>query len=150
MDLEGFKPGVRPKGNGSRKRGKTGGEERTSNQAKQTNTRKPKIAFGPTEVATEKPTPLQECIVGFAIKVVNCNNPKQAFDKKLMESLEFIQQYFDKRACFLHHDKEKKLEPIHTKTGGQERVLPYPKQQLVQQCSAGEWKGGQRFRNNGL
>ena len=32
-----------------------------------------------------------------------------------MEGLEFIQQYVDKRACFLPHDKDKKLDPIHAK-----------------------------------
>jgi hypothetical protein len=102
--LEGFEPGVQPKENGSRRRDKTGGEARTSNQAKQTNPRKPKIAFGPTEVAMEKPTPLRECVVGFTIRVDKGNNTKQAFDKKLMEGLEFIQLYVDKRACVLPHD----------------------------------------------
>jgi hypothetical protein len=32
-----------------------------------------------------------------------------------MEGLEFIQQYVDKRACFLPHEKDKKLEPIRAK-----------------------------------
>ena len=125
VDLKSFKPGVQPKGNGSRKRDKTGGEERLSNtQAKQTNTRKPTIAFGLMEVATEKPIPLHECVVGFAIRVNKGDNAKQAFDKKLMEGLAFIQQYVDKRACFLPHDKDKKLEPICAKNN-------MPKYQVV-------------------
>ncbi len=51
VDLEGFTPGVRPKGKGSRKREKKeGGERETEEQVKKTQSRKPKIAFGPTEV----------------------------------------------------------------------------------------------------
>jgi hypothetical protein len=57
----------------------------------------------------------KECVVGFAIRVDKGNNAKQAFDKKLMEGLQFIQQYVDKHACLLPHDKNKKLEPIRTK-----------------------------------
>ncbi len=53
--------------------------------------------------------------MGFAIRVNKDNNAKQAFNKKLMEGLEFIQQYVDKRACFLTHDKDKKLDPIGAK-----------------------------------
>jgi hypothetical protein len=53
--------------------------------------------------------------VGFAIRVDKGNNTKAAFDKKLMEGLTFIQQYVDKRACFLPHEKDKKLEPIRSK-----------------------------------
>jgi len=80
-----------------------------------TKARKPKIAFGPTEVATEKPITYNKCVVGFAIRVDKGNNTKLAFDKKLTEGLEFIQQYVDKRTCFLPHDKDKKLEPIRAK-----------------------------------
>jgi hypothetical protein len=32
-----------------------------------------------------------------------------------MEGLEFIQQYVDKGACFLPHDKDKKLDPVRAK-----------------------------------
>ncbi len=32
-----------------------------------------------------------------------------------MEGLEFIQQYVDKCACFLPHEKDKRLEPIRAK-----------------------------------
>jgi hypothetical protein len=116
VDLEGFMPGVRPKGNGSKKRDKKGEEERTTKeQVKKTKAQKPKIAFGPTEVENEIPIAYKECVVGFAIRVDKGNNAKQAFNKKLMEGLEFIQQYVDKRACFLPHEKDKKLEPIRTK-----------------------------------
>jgi hypothetical protein len=53
--------------------------------------------------------------LGFAIRVDKGNNTKAAFDKKLMEGLTFIQQYVDKRACFLPHKKDKKLKPIRSK-----------------------------------
>jgi len=116
VDLEGFTPGVRPKGKGSKKRDTTGNKEKTiEEQANKTKARKTTIAFGPTEVAKEKPIAFKECVVGFAIRVDKGNNTKLAFDKKLMEGLEFIQQYFDKCACFLPHEKDKKLEPIRAK-----------------------------------
>ncbi len=116
VDLKGFNPGVRSKGNGSRKQDKKGNEERkTEEQSKKTGARKQKIAFRMTEVVKEKPFTYKECVVGFAIRVDKGNNAKQAFDKKLMEGLEFIQQYVDKSACFLPHDKDKKLEPIRAK-----------------------------------
>jgi hypothetical protein len=125
VDLEGFMPGVRPKGNGSKKRDKKGEEERmTKEQVKKIKARKPKIAFGPTEVEKEKPIVYEECVVGFAIRVDKGNNAKQAFDKKLMEGLEFIQQYGDKRTCFLPHKKDKKLKPIRSKND-------MPKYQMV-------------------
>jgi hypothetical protein len=55
VDLEGFKPGVWPKGKGSREREKKEGEEReTEEQVKKTQSRKLKMAFRPTEVEKEK------------------------------------------------------------------------------------------------
>ena len=51
-----------------------------------------------------------------------------------MEGLEFIQQYVDKRACFLPHEKDKKLEPIRAKND-------MPKYQVVM-------KGYFRIPNN--
>ena len=71
VDLEGFTMGVRPKGNGSKKRDIKGNKEKTIEEQanKKTKARKPKIAFGPTEVATEKPIAYNECVVGFAIRV---------------------------------------------------------------------------------
>jgi hypothetical protein len=83
-----------------------------------------------------KDTPIayKECVVGFAIRVDKGNNTKLAFDKKLMEGLEFIQQYVDKRACFLPHEKDKKLEPIRAKND-------MPKYQVVM-------KGYFRIPNN--
>jgi len=51
-----------------------------------------------------------------------------------MEGLEFIQQYFDKRACFLPHEKDKKLESIRAKNN-------MPKYQVVM-------KGYFRIPNN--
>ena len=136
VDLEGFTPGVRPKGKGSKKRDIKGNKEKTIEEQanKKTKARKPKIAFGPTEVATEKPIAYNECVVGFAIRVDKGNNTKLAFDKKLMEGLEFIQQYVDKRACFLPHEKDKKLEPILAKND-------MPKYQVVM-------KGYFRIPNN--
>ncbi len=137
VNLEGFNPGVRSKGNGSRKRDKKGNEEsKTKEQSKKTGARKQKIAFGPTEVVKEKPFTYKECVVGFAIRVDKGNNAKQAFDKKLMEGLKFIQQYVDKRACFLPHDKDKKLDPIRAKND-------MPKYQVV-------IKGYFRIPNNNL
>jgi hypothetical protein len=116
VDLEGFTPGVRPKGKGSKKRDIKGNKERTiEEQANKTKARMTKIAFGPTEVAKEKPIAYKECVAGFAIRVNKGNNTKLAFVKKLMEGLEFIQQYVDKRACFLPHEKDKKLKPIRAK-----------------------------------
>ena len=116
VDLEGFTTGLRPKGNGSKKRDKRGKEERaTEEQVNKKKARKPTIAFGPTEVVKEKPIAYKECVVGFAIRVDKGNNTKAAFDKKLMEGLTFIQQYVDKRACFLPHKKDKKLKPIRSK-----------------------------------
>jgi hypothetical protein len=104
VDLEGFMPGVRPKGKGSRKKDKSEGEERKiEEQVKKTQSRKPKIAFGPTEVEKEKVIAYKECVVGFTIRIDKGNNAKEAFDKKLMEGLQFIQQYFDNCACFLPH-----------------------------------------------
>jgi hypothetical protein len=136
VNLEEFTPGVRPKGNGSKKRDIKENKEKTiEGQAnKKKKARKPKIAFGPTEVATEKPIAYNECVVGFAIRVDKGNNTKLAFDKKLMEGLEFIQQYVDKRACFLSHNKDKKLEPIRAKND-------MPKYQVVM-------KGYFRIPNN--
>ena len=116
VDLEGFAPGVRPKGIRTKKRENKGKEATIKAQARKTKVRKPTIAFGPTEVAKEKPIVYKECVVGFAIKVDKGNNTKQAFDKKLMEGLEFIQQYVDKRVCFLPHEKDKKLEPIRSRS----------------------------------
>jgi hypothetical protein len=72
----------------------------------------------------EKAIAYKECVVGFAIRVDKGNNTKLAFDKKLMEGLEFIQQYVDKCACFLPHEKDKKLEPIRAKNN-------MPKYQVV-------------------
>jgi len=116
VDLEGFTRGVRPKGNGSKKRDKKGNKERMiDDQAKKTKARTTKIAFGLTEVVKETLIAYKDCIVGFAIRVDKENNTKLAFDKKLMEGLEFIQQYVDKCACFLPHEKDKKLEPIRAK-----------------------------------
>ena len=125
VDLEGCSTELRPKGGGPRKRDKRGKEERaTEEQVNKTKARKPKIAFGPTEVVKEKPIAYKECVVGFAIRVDKGNNTKSAFDKKLMEGLNFIQQYVDKRACFLPHEKGKKLEPIRAKNN-------MPKYQVV-------------------
>jgi hypothetical protein len=110
MEVDFVTPGVRPKGNGSKKTEKRSEkEEKVAAQVKKTTARKPKIAFGPTEVSKEKTFVYNECVVGFAIRVEG-NNTKQAFDKKLMEGLEFIHQYLDKRACFLPHKKDKNLE----------------------------------------
>jgi hypothetical protein len=116
VDLEGFKPGVWPKRKGSRKKDKKRGEERkTKEQVKKTQSRKPKIAFRPTEAEKEKTIAHKECVVDFAIRVDKGNNAKQVLDKKLMEGLQFIQQYLDNCACFLPHEKDKKLEPIRNK-----------------------------------
>ncbi len=82
----------------------------------------------------EKPIAYKECVVRFAIRVDKGNNTKLAFDKKLMEGLEFIQQYVDKRACFLPHEKDKQLEPIRAKND-------MPKYQVVM-------KGDLRIPNN--
>jgi hypothetical protein len=76
--------------------------------------RRPKIAF--TEAEKPKTIVYNQCVVGFAIRVDKGNNTKQAFNKKLMEGLQFIQQYVDKNACFLPHKKDKKLEPICSKS----------------------------------
>ena len=53
-----------------------------------------------------------------------------------MEGIEFIQQYVDKHACFLPHDKDKKLKPIRAKNH-------MPKYQVVM-------KGYFRIPNNNL
>lgn len=117
VDLEGFMPGVRPKGKGSKQKHTAINKENTiEEQVKKTKARKSRIAFGPTEVADEIPPAYKECVIGFAVRVDKGNNTKLAFDKKLMEGLEFIQQYVDKRACFLPHDKDKKLAPIRNKS----------------------------------
>jgi hypothetical protein len=113
VDLEGFTPGVQPKGKGSRKKDKKEGEERkTEEKVKKTQSRKPKIAFRPTEVEKEKTIAYKKCVVGFAIRIDKGNQVKQAFNKKLMEGLQFIQQYIDNCACFLPHEKDKKLKLI--------------------------------------
>ncbi len=54
-------------------------------------------------------------MVGFAIRIDKGNNTKQAFDKKLMEGLQFMQQYNDNCTCFLPHEKDKKLKLIRNK-----------------------------------
>jgi len=87
-----------------------------------------------TEIVKDTPFAYKECVVGFAIRVDKGNNTKLAFDKKLMEGLEFIQQYVDKRACFLPHKRDKKLEPIRAKND-------MPKYQVVM-------KGYFRIPNN--
>ena len=116
VDHEGFMPGVRPKGKGPKKKDTTVNKEKTiEEQVNKTKARKSRIAFEPTEVADDRPTTYKECVVSFAIRVDKGNNTKLAFDKKLMEGLEFIQQYVDKRACFLPHNKDKKLAPIRAK-----------------------------------
>lgn len=100
VDLEGFLPGVCLKGKGSKKKDtKMSKEKAITEQVNKTKARKSRIAFGPTEVADDSPPAYKECVVGFAIRVDKGNNTKLAFDKKLMEGLEFIQQYVDKRAC---------------------------------------------------
>jgi hypothetical protein len=63
-------------------------------------------------------------VVGFAIRIDKGNNAKQAFDKKLMEGLQFIQQYVNNRTCFLPDDKDKKRAPICNKNN-------MPKYQVV-------------------
>jgi hypothetical protein len=114
VDLEGFATGLRPKDQGSRKKEKKRREERkTEEQDKQTEARKPKKAF--TEAEKPKEIIYNQCVVGFAIRVDKGNNAKQAFNKKLMEGLQFIQQYVDKNTCFLPHEKGKMLEPICSK-----------------------------------
>jgi hypothetical protein len=160
VDLEGFKPGVQSKVNGSRKRDKKGNEEsKTKEQSKKTGARKQKIAFGTTEVVKEKPFTYKECVVGFAIRVDKGNNAKQAFNKKLMEGLKFIQQYVDKRTCFLPHDKDKKLDLIRAKNDmpkyqvvmkGYFRIPNNNSFSNVQQRSAGERQNGERIGNNGI
>jgi len=56
VDLEGFTTGVRPKGSGTKKRDDKGNKERmTEERAKKTKGRKPKIAFGTTEVVKDTP-----------------------------------------------------------------------------------------------
>ena len=90
VDLEGFTTGVCPKGSGSKKRDEKGNKERmTKEWAKKTKALKPKITFGMTKVVKDTPFVYKECIVGFAIRVDKGNNTKLAFDKKLMEGLEF-------------------------------------------------------------
>ena len=44
-----------------------------------------------TEIVKDAPFAYKECVVGFAIRVDKGNNTKLAFDKKLMEGLDFIQ-----------------------------------------------------------
>jgi hypothetical protein len=55
-------------------------------------------------------------MVSFAIRIDKGNNAKQALNKKLMEGLQFIQTYVDKSACFLPYEKDKKLDPIRSKS----------------------------------
>ena len=82
VDLEGFMPGVRPKGKGLKKKHTTINKENTiEEQVKKTKARKPRIAFGPTEVEDDIPPAYKECVIGFAIRVDKGNNTKLAFDK---------------------------------------------------------------------
>ncbi len=99
VDLDSFSTGLRPEG-----------KKKTDKQAKQSEARKTKIAFA--EAEKTKPVTYNQCVVGFAIRIDKGNNAKQAFDEKLMEGLQFIQQYVDKSACFLPYEKDKKLNPI--------------------------------------
>jgi len=77
VDLEGFTVGVPPKGSGSKKRDEKGNKERTTEErAKKTKARKPKIAFGTTEVVKDMPFTYKECVVGLqseSIKVITQN-----------------------------------------------------------------------------
>jgi hypothetical protein len=115
VDLEGFLTGLRLKGQGSRKKDKKRRAEiKMGEQVKETEARKPKIAFA--EAEKPKTIVYNQCVVGFAIRVDKGNNAKQAFNKKLIEGLQFIQQYIYKNACFLPHKKDKKLEPICSKS----------------------------------
>jgi hypothetical protein len=115
VDLEGFSTGLQLKGQGSRKKDKKRrAEKKTGEQVKQTEARKPKIAFAEAEKL--KTIVYNQCMVGFVIRVDKGNNAKQAFNKKLIEGLQLIQQYVDQNSCFLPHKKDKKLEPICSKS----------------------------------
>jgi hypothetical protein len=89
VDLDSFSTGLWPKGQESKKKEKkTSAKKKTDEQAKQLEARKTKIAF--TEAEKTKPVTYNQCVVGFAIRIDKGNNAKQAFDKKLMEGLQFI------------------------------------------------------------
>ncbi len=113
VDLDSLSTGLRPKGQGSKKKEKKRSAEKKE-QAKQSEARKTKIVFA--EAEKPKPITYNQCVVGFAIRIDKGNNAKQAFNKKLMEGLQFIQQYVDKSACFLPYEKDKKLDPIRSKS----------------------------------
>ncbi len=113
VDLDSFSTGLRPKGQESKKKEKKrSAKKKTDKQAKQLEARKTKIAFA--EAEKTKPITYNQCVVGFAIRINKGNNAKQAFNKKLMEGLQFIQHYVDKSACFLPYKKDKKLDPIRS------------------------------------
>jgi hypothetical protein len=87
VDLDGLSAGLWPKGWGSKKKEKKRSTEKKE-QAKQSEARKTKIAFA--EAEKPKPITYNQFVVGFAIRIDKGNNAKQAFDKKLMEGLQFI------------------------------------------------------------
>jgi hypothetical protein len=103
VDLDSLSTGLWPKGQGPKKKEKKRSAEKKE-QAKQSEARKTKIAFA--EAEKPKPITYNQCVVGFAIRIDKGNNAKQAFNKKLMEGLQFIQQYLDKSACFLPYKKD--------------------------------------------
>ncbi len=123
VDLDNFSTGLRPKGQRPKKKEtKRSAEKAMGKQGKQSGARKTKIVF--VEAEKTKADTYNQCMVGFAIRIDKGNNAKQAFDKKLMEGLQFVQTYVDKSTCFLPYEKDKKLDPIHSKSG-------MPKYQVV-------------------
>jgi hypothetical protein len=55
------------------------------------------------------------CVVGFAIRVDKGNNTKGGFDKKLIDSLKFMQTYINKHASFHTIGKDQTAKPIKEK-----------------------------------
>ncbi len=58
----------------------------------------------------------KKCVIGFAIRVNTGNNSKGGFDKKLTESLTFMQTYINKHASFHPICKDQTAKPIKEKT----------------------------------
>ncbi len=59
----------------------------------------------------------KKCIIGFMIRVVNGNNTKGGFNKKLTEGLTFMQTYINKHASFHLIGKYQTTKPIKEKSG---------------------------------
>ncbi len=102
---------------GTRSRSKKGSTKKDKVEKTPESGRK-KTSFAKTvgqEVVKEKEVEYKKCVVGFAIRVNKTKDTKEGFDKKLHESLMFMQTYINQHASFHPINPGAALKPIKEK-----------------------------------